>query len=137
MSATTNLPAAPRTTASVWSRIISTVTESVEAWPCITIAALSPTSIPSTALPDEQTGERVVVTRHHRKLAAFGFRAKKIWLHMAHLRRKASRWRAGCGEEEIVVQHRLGTCQKSIKSRTYMRPVEERHGSTVAALGQR
>ena len=50
MSATTNLPAAPRTTASVCMRIRSMVIDRVEGWPCITMPALSPTRMPSRAL---------------------------------------------------------------------------------------
>src|SRR6185436_16308228 len=47
----------------------------------------------------EQTGEGVVIAGYHRELAARGLCVEKVL----------------CG-------HRLGTCRKKIKSRTYMLP---------------
>ena len=54
----------------------------------------------------KQAGERVVVTRNHRELAAFGFCAEKI--SAAHdsprcLKRRAERGRSGRGETSLSI----------------------------------
>src|SRR5579863_8694656 len=57
----------------------------------------------------KQAGEGVVVAGNHRKLVAIDLRAEEI---------------AGADRGRVrgLCWHRLGTCQKSIKSRTYMQP---------------
>src|SRR5262249_54839333 len=79
----------------------------------------------------KKAGEGVVVARDHRKLAAFGLGTQKIGCGHSSPQSRANGARYGDGE---VARHRLGTCQNSIKSWTYMRPGQGRKWSHCRCL---
>ena len=74
----TNFPAAARATARVCSAIRPTVRGSVVSWPCMTIAAESPTRMASTLRARDQPGRPGIVGGDDGDLAPLRFEAGEI-----------------------------------------------------------